>query len=235
MTQEYLQHANSLLLWIACAPCVIWVVFQAWLFFSRSRKAAYEMGMPAVDVQRAIRSASIASVGPCFVILTTMLTLMLYVGGPVAWIRVDFIGSASYELMSAQFTADAMNIKLGSEAMDMNFLAVAFIVMTTGCVPWVLFAALFADKMDKVNKIMSGGNAALVPILGMGAVIGCFGSLTIDRMVPLGGSTWAAIVAGGLMAVLTLYNKKANIQWLREWGLTICMIAGMVAALLLSD
>ena len=225
--------ANSLLMWVACAPAVLWVVFQAWIFFKRSRQDSLRMGLEPIQVSRAIRSASIASVGPCFVMLSAMLTLMLYVGAPLAWLRVDFIGSVSYELVAAKFAADSMQLKLGSPEMDASFLAVAVVVMTTGCVPWVLFAALFSDKMERVNALMSGGNARLVPVLGGGAVIGCFGSLTADSMYPLGPATCAAVVSGGLMAVITRFNSKAKLQWLTEWGLTICMVVGMAAAVII--
>lgn len=233
MTPEYTSMANSLALWFACAPAVMWVVFQAWIFFKRSRADSLRMGIAPLQVKRAIRSASIASVAPCFVMLSAMLTLMIYVGAPVAWLRVDFIGSVSYELVAAKFAADGMGITLGSAEMDADFLAAAIIIMTTGCVPWVLFAAIFSDKMEKVNAFMSGGNAKLVPVLGIGAVLGCFGSLTIDTMYPLGPSTGAAISSGVLMGGITLFNQKAKLQWLTEWGLTICMLVGMTVAVVM--
>ena len=233
MTAAYTSMANSLLLWVACAPAVLWVMFQAWIFFKRSRDDSLRMGIEPLHVKRAIRSAGIASVGPCFVMLSAMLTLMLYVGAPIAWLRVDFIGSVSYELVAAKFAADSMQIKMGSPEMDASFLFAAVVVMTTGCVPWVLFAALFSDKMEKVNALMSGGNAKLVPVLGIGAVLGCFGSLTIDSMYPLGPGTCAAVVSGLAMGGITIFNKKAKLQWLTEWGLTICMLVGMTVAVLI--
>ena len=38
MTQEYSSMANSLIMWLACAPGVLIVLFQAILFFRRSKK-----------------------------------------------------------------------------------------------------------------------------------------------------------------------------------------------------
>ena len=32
------------------------------------------------------------------------------------------------------------------------------------------------------------------------------------------------------MFLIQTYNKKANKQWLKEWGLTICMIIGAATA-----
>lgn len=230
MTPEYNSMANSIVMWLACAPGVLIVFFQSYLFFRRSKKDAERIGLTEKQVKAAIRSASVTSVGPCFVMLTAMLSLMLYVGAPLAWLRVDFIGSVSYELQGANFTADGMGIELGSAAMDANFLASAGIVMALGCVGWVIFAALFSDKMDKVNAFMSGGNAALVPILGTGALIGVYASMTIDKLYPLKNQAFAVAASATVMFLLQTYNKKAKKQWIKEWGLTVCMVVGMLVA-----
>lgn len=230
MTQEYQSMANSVIMWLACAPGVLIVLYQSFIFFRKSKKDAIRIGMTEKQVTAAIRSAAVTSIGPCFVMLTAMLSLMFYVGAPLAWLRVDFIGAVSYELQGANFAAQGMGIELGSLAMDANYLATAVVVMSGGCLGWVIFAALFSDKMEKVNNVMSGGNAALVPILGTGALIGVYSSLTVDRLYPLRNQAFAVISSGIVMFFIQKYNKKANKQWLKEWGLTICMVLGMVVA-----
>lgn len=222
--------ANSLIMWLACAPGVLIVLFQAILFFRKSCQKAEAVGLKPTQVKSAIRSAAITSVGPCFVMLTTMLTLMLYVGAPLAWLRVDFIGSAVYELQAADLTASAFGIQLGSEEMNSAFLATAAVVQGMGCLGWVIFAAVFADKMDKVSLFMSGGNARLVPIVGTGALIGIFCSLTVEKIYPVTNQIVSVIVAAAVMFAVQTYNRKHQKQWLKEWGLTICMLSGMVAA-----
>ena len=220
MTQEYNNMANSLIMWLACAPGVLIVLFQAWLFYRRSKKDAVRVGLTEDQVKSAVRSAMV----------TAMLSLMLYVGAPLAWLRVDFIGSVSYELQGANFAAEGMGIELGTAAMDAAFLSTASIVMSLGCIGWVIFAALFSDKMEKVNAVMSGGNEKLVPILGTGALIGVYSSLTMDRLYPFKNQGFAVLSSAALMFLIQSYNKKANKQWIKEWGLTICMVFGMVCA-----
>lgn len=203
-------------------------------FFTKTRKSASQLGLSDRQVKAAVRSAAITSIGPCFVMLTTMLTLMLYVGSPLAWLRVDFIGSAIYELQAADLTSKALGVELGSAAMDSNFLATSALVMSLGCVPWVLFVALFADKMDKVNEVMSGGNARAIPIIGTGSLIGIFCSLTADKVYPVKTQIVAVIVAAVVMLIIQKYNERADKQWVKEWNLTICMLAGMIAATIAS-
>lgn len=234
MNENYMAIANSLIMWIACAIPIFWVVIQAIIYYRKSKITALKLGITETKIKHAIKSASIASVGPCFVMITTMLSLMLNVGAPLAWLRVDFIGSVSYELTGAQMAADAMGIEMGSSQMDVNFLCTAAIVMTTGCMAWIIFTLFFANKMDKVNMLMAGGNKALIPALGTGAIIGCYSSLTVDRIFPIGPNIWAVLVSGSLMMFLTYYNKKANKQWIKDWGTSLSMISGMISATLVS-
>lgn len=114
MTQEYSSMANSIIMWLACAPGVLIVLFQAYLFFRRSKKDALRVGLTEKQVKAAIRSATVTSIGPCFVMLTAMLSLMLYVGAPLAWLRVDF--TVRYPMSSRAPTspAEGMGIELGT-------------------------------------------------------------------------------------------------------------------------
>lgn len=57
MTPEYNSMANSLVMWLACAPGVLIVLYQAWLFYRRSRKDALRVGLTEKQVKSAIRSA----------------------------------------------------------------------------------------------------------------------------------------------------------------------------------
>ncbi|MDR2527466.1 MAG: DUF5058 family protein [Synergistaceae bacterium] len=231
-SSEYNSIANSLVMWIACAPGILIVFYQSWLFFRKSKADALKIGLTKQQVNAAIRSAVVTSVGPCFVMLTAMLSLMLYVGAPLAWLRVDFIGSVTYELQAATIAAESMGKELGSSELTVDYLATAATVMTAGCVGWVVFGAVFSDKMEKVNSFMAGGNAALVPILGTGALIGVYSSMTLDRLYPFKNQAIAVIAGGIVMFFMQTYNNKAKKQWLKEWGLTICMVSGMFIATL---
>jgi hypothetical protein len=164
--------------------------------------------------------------------MTAMLSLILYVGAPFAWLRVDFIGSIVYELSGAYFAADSMGLQLGgSTPLTIDYLGAATIVMTTGFAPLIVLTALYADKMDKLNAVLAGGKAALVPIIGMGILIGVFMSVTCDLVYPVKFEQLAAVIGGGIsMFIIQSYNNKANKQWIKEWKLTICMLIGMIAA-----
>lgn len=109
---NYLELANSPLMWVSAAIAVGIVVFQSVLFFRKSLKAAKEIGIEQEKINMAIKSSAISSIGPSIVILVTMISLIVSMGAPVSWMRLSFIGSVNYEAMAAGFGAQAMGATL---------------------------------------------------------------------------------------------------------------------------
>ncbi len=233
MSAEYDAVANGLIMWLACTPGILWVCFQAVLFLRKSVKDGMKMGLTQTQIKRGIRGASIASVGPCVVILSSMLSLMVIVGGPLAWLRIDVIGGVGYEIMGATFAANAMGITPGTEEMTVDYLCVASVVMTTGCLGWIIFAALFSDKMEKVNNFMAGGNKALIPIISAGCVLGCYSNLVVEQVAPLGDETVATLASAVSMIGLLLLSKTLKKRWIKDWVLSIAMLLGMMLVIIL--
>ena len=66
---NYLELANSPLMWVGAAIAVGIVVFQSVLFFRKSLKAAKEIGIEQEKINMAIKSSAISSIGPSIVIL----------------------------------------------------------------------------------------------------------------------------------------------------------------------
>ena len=83
---NYLELANSPLMWVSAAIAVGIVVFQSVLFFRKSLKAAKEIGIEQEKINMAIKSSAISSIGPSIVILVTMISLIVSMGAPVSWI-----------------------------------------------------------------------------------------------------------------------------------------------------
>ena len=54
MTQEYSSMANSIIMWLACAPGVLIVLYQAFIFFRRSKKDALRVGLTEKQAEEQI-------------------------------------------------------------------------------------------------------------------------------------------------------------------------------------
>ncbi len=230
---DYMEIANSGIIWITCAIPVMLVLFQSYLFLSRSLKDGRKMGITDDQMKRAIRSSAVAAIGPSLAIFAGLLALMRAMGGGIPWLRLSYIGSVAYELMAANFGAQAMNVKFGGEGMTVTVFACAVWVMTLGSIGWPLFAGLFSHKLDGIRLKLAGGKSTMIPIVAAGGMIGAFTYLSLDRVVPFSlqnKGAFAAIAGFLCMAALTYYGRKNKKHWVDEWGVSISMFVGMLVA-----
>jgi hypothetical protein len=229
---DYMEIANSPLLWLAAGLCVGLVIFQSVLFVKKSLSVSKELGIKDSQVKSAIKSSFTASVGPSLAILAGMVSLLVAMGGPISWFRLSYIGSVAFELMAAGFAADAAGVTLGGPDMTKEAFAAGVWVMTLGSFGWVLFTALFTPKLDDFRHYLAGGKKALLPIISSGAMCGAFAYLSLDRVFRFDSQTIAAIVGFVSMAAFMAYNKKKDKQWIKEWAFTISMFVGMFVSLI---
>lgn len=232
-TSNYLEMANSPIMWVASALAICVVLLQSIVFFRKSLTAAKEAGITNKQVKMAIKSSAVASIGPAVVILVTMISLIVSMGAPVSWMRLSFIGSVNYEAMAAGFGAQAM----GTTLENLNPLAFScgVWVMCCGSLGWLVFTFLFTDKMQKVNHLLSRGRQKMVPIISAGAMLGAFANLASGNFFNTEGglaigsaSSVSTIVGCALMMILTKTARTKNIGWLREWSFAIAMFTGMI-------
>lgn len=224
---------TSPVMWISAGASVLTVLSLSIIFYRRTVKDANRLGVKDEEIKIATRAAIATSVGPVLVMLASMLALMVNVGAPISWARVNYIGSVSFELQCAHFAAEGMGIDLNQAAQVPEYLATYVIVSCVASLGWVIFSLLFSDKMDILNIKIAGGNEKLIPILGGGALIGVFASMNMDMLIPFGYSAFAVIAGGLSKFLIDEYNERADKQWIREWSMTISMVIGMVVATIL--
>ena len=184
-------------------------------------------------MKSAIKSSFITSLGPSLIILTGLISLLVTVGGPMAWMRLSFIGSVMFELMAAGFGAEAMGVKMGVDPMTSMAFANAVWTMILGSIGWIVMSALTADKMDKVQEKVSKGDSGMITVISIAAMLGSFGSLVSSHLIALNKNTVAALAGGLITLILTPLADKKNITWLKEWSLAIALFGGMIIAVIL--
>lgn len=226
--------ANSFPMWIAAALAVGLAFVQAIIFYKKSVTAAKEMGVSDENVKKASRSAFITSIAPSISILSGVLALMVSIGGPMAWMRLSFIGSLMFEMMSAGFGTAAVGVQLGADPMTEAALASAVWTMILGSIGWIIMSATFTDKMAKVQDKIIGGNQALVGIISTSALLGAFGALMAPHVLAMNKNTVAAISGGIIMLVLLQLQKAGKTpEWMKEWALAFALFGGMLVAALI--
>ena len=221
-----MQIANSMPMWIACGVAVILVIAQAAIFVKKAFEAGPKVGLTKEQMQKAVKSSALTSVGPSVVILSGMLSLLISVGGPMAWMRLSFIGSVMFESIAAGIGTGSVGVALGVDELTPLALTMAVWTMILGSIGWIVFSTFSADKMDKVQKKMSGGNSAVMGLISTGAMIGVFGSMVAQRVVPMNKNALATVLGAILMYVMMQVSKK--VPALKEWNLTVAIVVAMI-------
>ena len=230
---DYLQIANSFPMWVAAGLAIALVLFQAIIFAKKSYGTGKEIGLTELQMKSAMKSSFITSLGPSVVILTGLLSLLVTVGGPMAWMRLSFIGSVMFEMMAVGFGTEAVGVKMGIDPMTELAFANAVWTMILGSIGWIVFAVLTADKMEKVQVKFSKGDKGLLAIISVAAMLGSFGSLVSGHLLAMNNNTIAAVAGGMIMLVLSPLAEKKQIKWLKEWALTFALFGGMLIAAIL--
>ena len=123
MELEYLKVANNPIMWISVLPGVLLVIVQAIVLSRRAIVSGRKMGITERQFKSAIRSSALASIGPSLIIVTGMIALLSSMGGPIAWMRLAYIGAVNFELSAADRAASAVGCTLGTS--NMTVISVA--------------------------------------------------------------------------------------------------------------
>lgn len=222
------QIANGLPMWIACGVAIALIVVQAVMFLRNSYSAGREIGLAEGQMKGAMKSAAITSIGPSIVILSGMLSLLVSVGGPMAWMRLGLIGSVMFESMAAGFGTASVGVQLGADPMTELAFTMAVWTMILGSIGWVIFATLTANRMDRIQEKLSGGNAAMLTVIASSAIIGSFSAMSANHLVRLNKNSLACVLGGVIMAILMTIADKKDVKWLHEWALTFAILVGMI-------
>lgn len=226
-----MEIANSLPMWVACGIPVVLVIVQAVLFAVRAYQAGGKVGLTEKQMKTAIRSSAITSIGPSLVILSGMLTLLISVGAPMAWMRLSLIGSVMFEAIMAGIGAQQVGVTLGADPMTNQALAMAVWTMTICSIGWVIFATFSANRMDKIESKLAGGDEGKLMAITSSAVIGGFSAMCGQHLVSLNKNSLACVLGGVLMFMMIKISEK--VPALKEWNLTIAiMLAMLITAVL---
>ena len=231
--QDYLSIANSGLMWAAVSVPMAVMAVQVYLLLTRSLKDGKRMGIKNEQIKSAVIASATASVGPSVSILAGMVSLMVMMGAPIAWMRLSYIGAVMYEMTSADVGAQAVGVAFEQSSMTAEAYANGVWAMTLGSIGWIIVAGLFTHKIDFLRTKLAGGDSKALPIITAAATLGCYCSLTFDKMYPVAveNKNIYAVIGGALtILVLSTWNKKHKAKWVSNWSATIAMVIGVACA-----
>lgn len=233
--KEYLEVANSPLLWFAAIPIAILVVIQSLIFYKRAMASASLVDLSIKDAKKAFKVGAMSAIGPAMGVFVVMLGLMSVIGGPLAWMRLSIIGAAPTELAAAGMAAKGMGKELTSPDYGLMEFANATWVMALNGSAWLLFTGLFSHKVKGLTNKISGGDPKKVGILMIAAMCGAFAFLFGNELLKSLNPktrTYAISGIGAAIAMLILEKIAKKYPKLGEYNLGIAMIVGMTCAVI---
>ena len=233
--KEYLNVANSPLLWASAIPITALVVIQAVIFMKRAYASAHLVDLTKEEANKAFKVGALSAIGPAMGVFVVMLGLMAVIGGPLAWMRLSIIGAAPTELAAANMAAKAMGKELTSVDYGLMEFANATWVMGLNGSAWLLTTALFSHKLEGITHKISGGDPKKVQILMIAAMCGAFGYMFGNELKKIFDPKTAAFAVAGIGAAVAMYfleviSKKH--PKLGEYNLGIAMLIGMFCAVI---
>ena len=243
MNSEYVASVNSGFFYLLVALVLAFITVMCFVFLVKSYRAGIAIGMDRKVLKKAIISSATFTLLPSISILLGVIALSGTLGVPLSWLRLSVIGALQYELNVAEIAAQSVGLSgLRLSEMNMTAFVTIFLVMTVGILSGVFCCIFFLKKYPKKmqsapkkegGKPGFGDHATTCMFVGLcGAYSGSYvGTLTSSgNYVPLA----VAAVSAVFMAVFEYFTNKKGMAVLDNFSLAVSMLAGMVAAVLMS-
>lgn len=224
-------------LWVSAVAVFAVIGIQTVIYVRAAREAAPAAEMTSGEVTRAFRAGAIASIGPSLAVCLIAMTLIGVLGTPGVLVRIGLIGSAPYELTSAGLVAGSVGAEMGGDGWTQRVFAAALLAMGIGGAGWMVVTLILTPVLKRSqNRLESSrrGGAAVMGIVTAAAMFGAFGAFGIQQVAAGLVPTLVALTSAAVMVALMLLARRAGFAWLREWALGIALIAGLVAAIILT-
>lgn len=222
---------NSPGMWIACSFMVIMVIAQSVIFMREAFRAADKMDMPRKTCLIGMRAAAITSIGPAMGPVVILIALINILGAPTTWMRLNDIGAARTELISATVGAQIIGVDIRSAAYDLKAFSYSLWSMAITDAGWLLVALVLTHRMTGVLDLLAKKtDKRWVTLATAGSSMGLFAYLMGNQVVGVGksGNVLAAVASAVAMMLIGLLTDKY--PRLQEISLGIALIIGMFTA-----
>lgn len=220
--------ANTPLLWILALSVLSVVLLQSIIYMFAVRKNAAGADMSQREVFQAFRAGGIAAIGPSLAVVLVAIALLPLFGTPPILVRIGLIGSAATETASASIAANTMGANLGDATYTRDIFVVALMAMSLSGAGWMISTLILTPILSRSQESLTKINPALMAIVPSAALLGAFAGLTITELPKSSFHILAVVASAVIMAICLLIARGLKQAWLREWGLGISIIGGLI-------
>ena len=232
---DYLEIANGGLLYALAGLVICFVVVQSIVFLRMAYKRGLAIGMTREKMMETVKTSAVFAIVPSIPIVISLMAIAPVLGIPFSWMRLSVIGSQSYELIAAGIGASSMGVEnLGDPGYTAEVFSNSMWVMSVGII-WGLVLSIFVLKKYLKNiKNVQKKDGAWAEIMINALFFGML-SVFLGQPIVAGGLPLLVLLGSAIvMFVLTKISDKMTLPWLKDFALSVSMVAGMGMAILLT-
>ncbi|MGL1891254.1 MAG: DUF5058 family protein [Spirochaetaceae bacterium] len=232
---DYMKVANGKVLFILAGIVILVVMTQSVVFLKMAWKRGLKIGLSKEKLVETVKTSAVFAIVPSIPIVIALIAISPVLGLPFSWMRLSVIGSQSYEMIAAKIGATSMGIK---SLVDPGYTAQAFSnsmwVMSIGII-WGLVLCIFGlkkyqNKMKQVKQKDSVWAEIMINALFFGML-----SVFLGDPIVSGGISLMVLLSSALvMLLITWIAKITKKGWIKDFALSVSMVAGMAFAVLFS-
>ena len=163
---------NHPLLFLIAGLLVLVVLAQSVYFLVKALRRSKALGMDQKKIRKTMISAAIFTVAPAVAIVISVMVLSKTLGIPLPWLRLNVVGSMSYETVAATNALNAMGQTLGSSDLTAQQYVNVLTVMTVSIMLGIWLVPLIGKKLQTGMKSLSNRDAKWADIFQNALFIG---------------------------------------------------------------
>lgn len=225
-----IEVANTPILWVFALAVFAVVIVQSLIYIKAATKAGPAADISPAELKTSFRAGAVAAIGPSLAVVLVSIALLSLFGTPAVLTRIGLVGSAATETASASIASGTMGAVLGGEGYTQTVYAVAFTAMSLSGAMWMVCCLIFTPLLKRGDSKLRDVNPALMAIIPTAALLGAFASLGVAELPKSGVHVLTVVASAAVMGMCLFLARKLQAAWLREWGLGISIVLGLVIA-----
>lgn len=222
---NYLDVANSGLMFALCLVPVCVIVLQALRFMAMAWKQGLELGMDKEKLKKCITTSATISVIPALSLVSLMIAMSPNIGKFFPWLRLSNIGAGGYEPLAAGIGLEAAGFSEYT-ALTLGGFVVIMMVMNIGMSIAPVNTMLTLKGYDKALKKAKTTNRFL--LIGTSAAFAAVvARLNVPYFTNVGNTLPFLAAVTGAAAMFLCMRVKQKVPVLGDFALSIAIIAGV--------
>jgi hypothetical protein len=229
---NYMDIANSGLMFALCLIPVTVIVIQAVTFMRMAYRKGVEIGMSKERLKQCIKTSATLSVVPALSLVTLLIALSVSIGKYFPWLRLSNIGAGGYEPMAAEVGMNATGAGSFSQLSPSGFMTV-MLCMNLGMSVAPIVTLVSLKKYDKSLKNSSKNNPFIV--IGTGAAfLAIIARLTMPYIVNFKNKLGIIATLTGAIVMIFCMKLGKKIKIFKEFSLSLSLIVGVLLCIILA-